>query len=271
MNKIISYITLFLCLSIVITSCSSDDNSIDISEKKEKLEGKNEVSFTFNHKMFGEELKYNTLYKANGNNEQIKIQFLKYIISNFQLTDDKGVVYTYPKDQGYFFVDSKTNDFKVVLKDVPAGYYTKVKFGVGVDQEKYLRGQDDQQAFWDLCAEHNLIWGWITGYKFINCQGTFVNGTDEEDGFQLHIGSHGSKLDNYREITLTSKDEIKVSSKYRSEVNLNVETSLLLDSKNKIVLKERQYIMVDAVRAPKIMENATTMFSMDKITVQKSL
>lgn len=270
MKKILSYITLFLGASIVLTSCSTDDNN-DNAEVKEVLEGKNDVTFTFNHKMFGEDLKYNTLNKANNNNEQLNIEFVKYIISNFQLTDDKGGVYTYPKDEGYFFVDSETNDYKVTLKDVPAGYYTKVKFGLGVDQEKYLRGQDDQQEFWDLCRKHDLIWGWMTGYKFINWQGSFVNGTDEEDGFQLHIGSHGSKLDNYREVVLTSKDDIKVSTKYKPTVDLNVETSLLLDSTHKIVLKERSVIMVDKERAPKIMENATTMYSIGKVTIQKSL
>jgi len=271
MKRILSYIALFLSTSVALTSCSTDDNSDNNKEVKEVLEGKNDVTFTFNHKMFGEDLKYNTLNKANGNNEQLNVTFLKYIISNFQLTDDKGRVYTYPKDKGYFFVDSQTNDFKVTLKDVSAGYYTKVKFGLGVDQEKYLRGQDDQQEFWDLCKKHDLIWGWITGYKFINYQGTFINGTEEAGNYQLHIGSHGSKLDNYKEVILNSKEEIKVSNKYAPTVDLNVETSLLLDSTNKIVLKERQYIMVDKERAPKIMDNATTMYSIGKVTIQKSL
>ncbi|KZE83409.1 hypothetical protein AV926_00375 [Myroides marinus] len=271
MKRILSYVALFLSTSVALTSCSTDDNNDNNKEVKEVLVGKNDVTFTFNHKMFGEELKYNTLNKANGNNEQLNVTFLKYIISNFQLTDDKGGVYTYPKDKGYFFVDSESNDFKVTLKDVPAGYYTKVKFGVGVDQEKYLRGEGDQQEFWDLCKKHDLTWGWLTGYKFINYQGTFINGTEEEAGFQLHIGSHGSKLDNYKENILVSKEEIKVSDKYAPLVDLNVEVSLLLDSTDKIVLKERPYIMVDAVRAPKIMTNATTMFSVGKVTTKQGL
>ncbi|MCC9041796.1 hypothetical protein LNQ81_03660 [Myroides sp. M-43] len=270
MNKFLSYITLILCSTIILTSCSSDDNNSG-EDKKEELTGKNNITFTFNHKMFGEDLKYNTSYKANSNDEKLNISFLKYIISNFQLTDSKGGVFTYPKKDGYFFVDSETHDYKVVLKDVPAGYYTKVKFGIGVDQEKYLKGMEDQQEFWDLCKKHDLIWGWITGYKFINCQGLYVNGTNKEDDFQLHIGSHGSKLDNYKEVVLESKEEIKVSDKHVSNVDLNVETSLLVDGKNKIVLKESSYIMVDAVRAPKIMENAQGMFSIGKVTVQKSL
>lgn len=268
MNKFLSYVTLFLCASITLTSCTSDDAREEVLDKKlEVLEGKNTITFNFDHKMFGEELKYGTFYKANGSKDELNITFLKYIISNFQLTDDKGQIFTYPKNEGYFFVDSETNDFQVVLKDVPAGRYTGIKFGVGVDQDKYLRGQEEQQEFWDLCREHNLIWGWLTGYKFINCEGLFTNEGSEEDSFQLHIGSHGSKLDNYREVALTPKDIIKVSNKYASTVNLDVEVSKLLDDKHKISLVERQYIMVDKERAPKIMENAVNMFKVNEVKI----
>lgn len=268
MNKFLSYITLFLCASITLTSCTSDDVTEEALDKKlEVLEGKNTVTFNFDHKMFGEDLKYDTFYKSNGNKEELNITFLKYIISNFQLTDDNGEVFTYPKNEGYFFVDSESNDFKVVLKDVPAGRYTGIKFGLGVDQEKYLRGVEDQQEFWDLCREHNLTWGWLTGYKFINCQGFFTSAGSEADDFQLHIGSHGSKLDNYREVVLTTKDVVKVSDKYAATVELDVEVSKLLDDKNKISLVERQYIMVDKDRAPKIMENAVNMFSLKEVKI----
>lgn len=267
MVKNIYHIVLILCTTLALTSCSTDDNAIDL--KEEILQGSNSVTFTFEHKMFGEVLQYNSLNAKNANGEKLNITFLKYIISNFQLTNSKGEVFTYPKDKGYFFVDSQTNDYKVVLENVPAGKYTKVKFGLGVDQEKYLRGMEDQQAFWDLCQQHNLIWGWITGYKFLNYQGLFIEdgAKDEvaESRFQLHIGSHGSSLDNYRETLLQTKEAIVVSNEKSSNVVINVEVSKILDSTNKVKLKDKPSIMVDKVNAPKIMENMTTIFSMGKV------
>ncbi|WP_010249156.1 MbnP family protein [Myroides injenensis] len=260
MNKILSYIAVLLISVFSFTSCSSDDNST----KEVELEGSNDIIFNFEHKMYGQELEYGQTYKANGNSEEINVTFLKYIISNFQLTDNKGKVFTYTKNDSYFIIDSETNDMQIVLKNVPAGRYTKVKFGVGVDQEKYLRGQEEQQDFWDLCAKHDLIWGWITGYKFINFQGEYENSGDR-GGFSFHIGSHGSKLDNYKSRELASKETIEVSNKKSPIVTVGVEVSKLLDSTHKIVLKEKAVIMVDAVKAPQIMDNALTMFEIEKV------
>lgn len=260
MKRIFSYTTLLLISILVLISCSSDDNTT----KEVDLTGSNDITFNFDHKMYGQELEYGQTYRANGNGEEINVTFLKYIISNFQLTDNKGKVFTYPKDQSYFIIDSETKDVKIVLKNVPAGKYNKVKFGVGVDQEKYLRGQEDQQEFWDLSAEHDLIWGWITGYKFINFQGTYVNSGNNE-GFSFHIGSHGSKLDNYKATELISKEAIIVSDDHSPRVIIGVEVSNLLDSTHKIVLKEKSTIMVDPVKAPQIMENALTMFEVEKV------
>ncbi|MDR2222145.1 MAG: hypothetical protein LBE34_05325 [Flavobacteriaceae bacterium] len=264
MKKYLSYITLFVCSSLVLISCSSSDDS-----SEEVIVEKNNVTFTFDHKMFGQELKYGTMYKENSNNEKLNIDFIKYILSNFQLTTDKGKVFTYPKDKTYFFIDSETKDYKVVLQEVPAGNYTKVKFGVGVDQEKYLRGETDQQEFWDLCKKHDLTWGWLVGYKFINYQGKFINGGDAEKGFQLHIGSHGSKLDNYREVVLDSKEPIKVSKAVAATIVVDVEVSKILDSTNKIVLKDKPVIMVDPENAPKIVDNAKGMFSIKSVNASK--
>ncbi|MGL4582628.1 MAG: MbnP family protein [Flavobacterium sp.] len=266
MNKFLSYITLFLGISITLTSCSSDDNK----GSEEELVGKNTVTLTFDHKMFGQEMQFGTAYKANGNNEEINADFLKYILSNFQLINDKGKAFTYPKDSGYFVIDSETKDYKVVLKDVPAGRYEAIKFGVGVDREKFLKGQTDQQEFWDLCKKHDLTWSWITGYKFINYQGEFKN-VDLTKKFSFHIGSHGTSQDNYRDTTIKTTNKIVVDVTTAANVVINVEVSKMLDSTHKIILKEKSTIMVDAVNAPKIMENAITMFSIAKVNTQKSL
>lgn len=263
MNKVLSYIMLLSVLSLTVTSCSSDDNA-------NKETDKNSLTLTFDHKMFGQEMKFGTVYKANGNNEEINAEFLKYILSNFQLIDERGGVFNYPKDNGYFIIDSETNDVKVVLNDVPVGKYSTIKFGVGVDRDKFLKGQTEQQDFWDLCAKHDLTWNWITGYKFINYQGEFKN-EDLNKRFSLHIGSHGTSQDNYRETSIIATERIIVSKAETADVAISVEVSKLLDSTHQIVLKEKSTIMVDPVNAPKIMENATTMFSIAKLSTKRNL
>ncbi|MEC4114504.1 MbnP family protein [Myroides pelagicus] len=260
------YILFLMVAGLSFTACSSDDNS---PKRAEELKGSNTVTFIFDHKMLGENIVYDQQYAENNNKESLSFNFIKYIVSNFVLIDEEGKAFTYDKAKSYFIIDSKTDDFEVTLTNVPAGKYRSVKFGIGVDQEKYLRGEEEQQEFWDLCSKHGLVWSWITGYKFINTQGEFIVDNGELSGFQLHIGSHGSKLDNYRDLVLNTPKSFVISDDYAAKITVELEASKLLDSKHQIPLKDKPFIMVDAERAPMIMDNAQTMFSISHIEVVK--
>lgn len=254
---------------VMLTSCTSSDDEVLKIEKDEK----GTMEWFFDHTLMGDKMLLDVAARTNGNGERLTIKRFNYIVSNIVLFDENGTSFTYPKEDSYFIIDSEKEQFVIQLKDIPAGNYTKVKFGLGVDQSKYLRGEEEQQEFWDLAATHNMTWSWITGYKFFNLEGTFtstkVAGTPR---FSLHIGSHGTNLDNYKEVAVALPSIARVRKTIKPSVHYMVDANKLVDGVHKIVLSEAMNpagtaasIMVNAEKAPKIMENATQMFQVDHV------
>ncbi|WP_177761012.1 MbnP family protein [Flavobacterium sp. I3-2] len=254
-----------LMVSLLVT-CNSNDDSIATNEK-------GNVQLFFDHTFNGDKLLLETSFYTNSNNESLQISRFSYIISNIRLINDKGETFTYPKNESYFIIDSGANQLTIDLENVPAANYTSITFGIGVDQEKYLTGENDQQEFWDLAAQHEMTWAWITGYKFINMEGVFrSNEVEGTPNFSVHVGSHGTALDNYKEITLSLPNSARVRENMRPSIHFLVDANKILDGTNKIKLSENlnpagttASIMVNANLSPKIHQNATEMFTVDHV------
>lgn len=251
--------------TLFVQSCSNDD--------KEDITGNGNLSLFFDHSLNGDKLILNTSTHTNSNGETLKVSRFTYIVSNIRLHNVDGTVFTYPSDEGYFIVNSELNNLEIDLSNVPAGDYNKITFGIGVDQPKYLTGESEQQAFWDLAQTQFMTWAWITGYKFINFEGTFTSSEiTTPTNFRVHMGSHGTALDNYREQTVDFPSVAKVRRDRSPNVHFVVDANKLLDGTHKLKLSEAlnpagttAIIMVNAEKAPKVAENATQMFTVDHI------
>lgn len=266
MKKIFKYIFVITSLCLFV-SCSDDDSSQD------DLSGTGKISLFYDHASNGDQIILNTSNHTNSNGETLTISRFNYIISNIKLHKTDGTIFTYPKDESYFIINSELNQFEIDLDNVPPGDYNKITFGIGVDQEKYLTGEAEQQVFWDLSFSQNMTWAWITGYKFINYEGTFTSATNATPrNFKIHMGSHGTALDNYREQTVVFPAVAKVRKDKFPEVHFITDANKILDGIHKLRLEEAlnpagttAIIMVNAEKAPKVAENATQMFSVDHI------
>jgi len=253
-------ISLVLFLFVFVVSCSSDDDGTM------ELTGTGMVKIEFDNSMAGDDLLLSTSSYTNSQSETLTVSRLNYIVSNFRLTDEDGNVFTYPKDSGYFITSEETGNTEVVLSDVPAGRYTSMTFGIGVDQEKYLQGAEGQGEFLTEAEETNMMWSWQAGYKFLNFEGTFTSATvTDATDFKIHMGSHGSSLNNYKETTLALGTEALVSDDLSPIIHLVVDASAILDGTNKISLTEQAVIMVSEEKSPKIAVNASNMFSVDHV------
>ena len=260
MKTIKTFKYLVLGLGLIITSCSSDDDTT------ESLSGTNNLIIEFDNSVNGDDLLLNSSIYTNGNSETLSITRFNYIVSNFVLIDAAGNEFTYPKDESYFIVSEEINLNEIELKNIPAGEYVALRFGVGVDQEKYLQGAEGQGDFLQLAETTNMMWSWQAGYKFLNFEGTFTSSTiTEAKDFKIHMGSHGSSLDNYRELTVSLPTKALVSSNLSPIVHLEVDANQILDGQNKISLSEKSVVMVDEVKSPQIAVNAATMFRVDHV------
>ena len=231
MKFLLKPIAALMALATLFTSCNNDDTT-------ENLAGTTgDVQLFFDNGFAGDALIPGSSY-TNSNNEAVTINRLNYIVSNIVLTKADGSEYVYPKDESYFIISQESNMFTVNLENVPAGDYTQLKFGIGVDQQRYLQGETAQQSFWYLAAAHDMTWTWSTGYKFINFEGTFTApGLDGAKTFQVHQGSN-TATNNYREVTLNLPSTARVRHGDMPSIHLKTDVNVLLDGVVKIKLAD---------------------------------
>ncbi|WP_298419459.1 MbnP family protein [uncultured Kordia sp.] len=248
--KKIAYL-LTCILSLFTLSCSDDNNTNQTSA----------MELTFDNRISAsQDLNLSTSTFVNQNNETVLTNELKYIISNITLTQDNGTIFEYPKADSYFVINEEdASSLTLSLTGIPVGNYTHVSFGIGVDQSKYpLDG--GVMNFIPQAEAAGMLWNWAAGYKFIKFEGTFTPLGGTENPFVIHVGSHGTNLDNYKFITLPLGNSVTVATGNTANVNVDVFVANIIDATNQIKLEDTSDIQVDPVNAPKIAKNMESAF-----------
>lgn len=269
MNFQLKNIAAVLAATTLFVSCSNDDDN-----GSKVVEGAvGEAELFFDNGVAGDALDLGNSY-TNSNGETFTVKKLNYIVSNVILIKEDGSQFVYPKGESYFIISEEKGQFTVHLENVPAGDYKKVKFGIGVDQQRYLEGESAQKSFWDLAFANDMTWTWSIGYRFINFEGTFpgVNGegVNEDLVFQVHQGSNSS-TDNYREVILDLPTTARVREKELSSIHIMSDVNVLLDGDNKILLRNNLNAGGTAVSIMggenliKIAQNSLKMFKVDHV------
>ncbi|KGK29150.1 MbnP family protein [Cellulophaga sp. E6(2014)] len=252
-------IALLALISILAISCDNDDDDAM------GLTGTGEVSVTFDNGYAGNDLILGTTNAANTNGEVLTVTRLSYIVSNFSLIDVDGNEYIFPKDDSYFIISQEADLEDIALPNIPAGEYTTLKFGVGIDDEKFQQGGEGQGDLWTRAEAHNLTWSWTAGYKYINYEGTFTSeSVIEETDFKVHLGRIGD-LVNYEEVSLALPTTVMVSDEMDANIHLKIDASKILVATNNLKLSEKAILMTDAEKAPLVAVNASEMFAVDHV------
>ncbi len=252
-------IALMAMVSLTFFSCDNEDDN------DSSLSGTGEISVTFDNGYDGNDLILDVANAANENGEALTVSRFSYIVSNFSLIDTDGNEYVYPKDDSYFIINQEEDLEDVTLADIPAGEYTTLKFGIGVDDEKYQEGGEVQEEFWELAEANNLTWSWTAGYKYINYEGTFTSETiTEETNYKIHLGRLGDQV-NYEEVILELPTNVTVSDEMDSNIHLEIDASKILTAVTSLLLSEDAILMTNAEKAPLVAENASEMFVVDHV------
>ena len=257
--------TAILALTTVFVSCSNDDSVVtDVS-------GTGTVGVEFDNAFGDNDLILNTQGNTTTNNEVLKISTVKYIISNIVLTKDDGTTYTYPKSQSYFIVDEANADTQILnLTNVPAGNYTKVKFGVGVDKQQFDIGASGQGDFLAKAQAEEMLWSWSAGYKFLAFEGTFTSPTvTSATPFMVHTGQTGTDY-NYTEVTLDLPSKALIRPSITPIVHIIADLSKIIDGTNKIKLSDNNMggmgaMIMGGANLPLITANLNNMFRIDHV------
>lgn len=215
------------------------------------------VDLVFDNKVGDADLVLDSVIYTNSSGEDYSVSKLKYLISNIVLVDVKGNEFVYPKMESYFIIDAATPPTtRIQLSDIQGGEYTAIRFGVGVSQSEYpLEGANFIPE-----AEPDMIWDWTAGFIFLKMEGEYSTGGPPAF-FAYHMGSHGTHLDNYREVELQFPQTLKINDQLQAKLSLKTDVAKIFDSENKLSLEEKDNVQVDPVYAPQIADNFQTAFS----------
>lgn len=257
----IKYIIATMAIALTMVSCSSDNDASG--------QGKMEIEFD---NVFGSaNLILNSQDNVTSQGETLNISDVKYIISNIELTREDGTVYKYPKTDGYFIVSEANSASHVLeLENIPAANYTKIKFGIGVDEAQYNLGETVQGDFFAQAQIEDMAWSWSAGYKHLLFEGTFKSATvTTATPFMVHTGKSGSNY-NYTDVTLNFPDKALVRNTITPDVHIFADVAKIIDGTNKIKLTDNNMggmgaMIMSGANLPLITANLSGMFTVDHV------
>lgn len=254
----------FLAVAIAFASCSTSDDSIS---------GTGSLKIEFENGFAGDALVLGSPTLPTSNAEVLKISQIKYIISNIILTNEDGTTFTYPKSESYFFVnESNPESLMLSLSNIPAGNYTKIKFGIGVDETQSNLGATGQGDLWtkSLAAGMTMSGAWAGGYKSLDFEGTFTSPTIVNNtSFMVYNGKSGVNY-NYTEVTLSLPTNALVRNNITPQIHLSTDLAQIIDGTNKISLTSNNMsgmgtMIMSGSNLPLITVNLANMFSVEHV------
>ncbi|TXE09965.1 hypothetical protein FUA26_10810 [Seonamhaeicola algicola] len=250
-------LSIALLMCAIMASCSSDD--------AEDLTGETgNIILKFDNGVDGNDFVFNTEY-SKSNNESFKLETVKYIISNVRFKDADGNTFMYPTEDNAFIINeanaNNAGEIWVELTGVDAANYTEITFGIGIDQARFALGAEGQGDFLEQAEAEGMMWSWATGYKFIRLDGTYSDGTVTNQALNMHMGSVGTTLDNYKETTLAFPNSIVVRNDKTPEVHIVADLMKAFDGVQSVKFSEGyDQVHVDEVETPIIATNVAAMF-----------
>ncbi|UPT70677.1 MAG: hypothetical protein M0D53_16675 [Flavobacterium sp. JAD_PAG50586_2] len=259
----LKYILAVVAMTFVLSSCSNSDD--------EAISGQGKLAVEFDNVFGSSDLILNSQSNVTSQGETLKISDVKYIISNIVLTKEDGTIFTYPKAQGYFIVSEANAASHVLeLNNIPAGNYTKIKFGIGVDETQYNLGETVQGDFFAAAQNEDMAWTWSAGYKHVLFEGMFTSSTvTTPTVFMVHTGKSGAHY-NYTDVTLNFPDKALVRTNITPDVHLFADVAKVIDGTNKIVLSDNNMggmgaMIMSGANLPLITANLAEMFSVNHV------
>lgn len=256
-------IVALIAITLTVASCSSDDNNA--------VTGQGKIEVEFDNVFGSANLLLNSQANVTSQGETLNVSDVKYIISNIELTREDGTVFVYPKAESYFIV-SEANEASHVLEleNIPAGNYTKIKFGVGVDETQYNLGETVQGDFFAAAQNEDMAWTWSAGYKHLLFEGLFTSSTvTTPTSFMVHTGKSGANY-NYTSITLDFPDTALIRTNITPDVHIFADVAKIIDGTNKISLTDNNMggmgaMIMSGDILTQISANLSSMYTVDHV------
>lgn len=236
-------IAIAMVAALALTSCNKDDDN-------EAITGNGNLTVNFENGFEDQGgITIGTTFRKTTNNQYYNYSCLKYIISNVVLikADGTEVKYNYnDPNKGAFIIDQADGliEHPAALTGIPAGDYTKIRFGIGISPEAYNLGESGQATFWTKAVDAGMVWTWASGYRFVKLEGAYgETQATATNVFAHHFANMGNILANgtpnlYKEVTLDLPTTAKVRTNVSPVVHIMADFTKHLDGDTKIILDE---------------------------------
>ncbi len=205
----------------------------------------------------GSPLRLNTTYQT-ATGEAYKVNLLTYYASNIKLIRADGTAWAAPNS--YYLVrvlGAPAANPILTIPAVPAGSFTAVEFGLGVDSMANHYG--DQTGA--LSPNNGMQWHWSTGYKFWVMEGAHAPTTDPAQDLTYHIGFDAQ----YRTIRLALPQPLTVTAAIAPQATVEVSLRPFFTGVNFADPAQRT-VMGNSPTAARIADNLATMFRVTAVS-----
>lgn len=251
MIKSLKSILLLSLFATVIIGCRDPQNTIVEPEVT------NEMHFMFQNYFGADAIVLNTGEYTNLQGEDLKIDKLKYWITNIKFVKADGTEYAEP--ESYRLLDaSKGSSLHFHVPNVPEGTYKSIKFMIGVDVPRNTSGAQDGAL--DPNVNGDMYWSWNTGYIQFKMEGTSSKSTETDNIFRYHIGGVAPGTETPREVTLDLPNTITIGTKAGS-FKIKTDVSKFFGPGTPIRIAMMANMIHGGDMASKIADNYKHMFS----------
>jgi hypothetical protein len=167
------------------------------------------------HAVGNRQLHLDTSWYVTDLGDSLKVHVYKYYISNVQLEQANGAVWSMP--ESYFLVDESDSASKLLeIPNIPAGTYTRMHFLIGVDSARNVSGTLSGA----LSADKGMFWTWNSGFIMAKLEGTSPSSKQTDKSVVYHVGGYTGESSGIRKVTMDLTGGIRVASNRNPEIHL---------------------------------------------------
>lgn len=204
------------------------------------------INITLRATINGESLRLEKTLSIS-DNDSVRINQLKFYMSNIQLLQDDQIVFS--ELNSFHLMDiGNVNSTLLNIKTFEPVSFNSIKFNVGIDSITNVAGAMGG----DLDPTHGMYWTWQSGYINFKIEGVYNAHTSSSKEFQLHLGGYQTPFYNLQEVILNTNS---------SKVNIELDLDKFF---NDIDVSQVNNIMSPSSKAVKLSALLAKSFKLDK-------
>ncbi|MEO7530170.1 MAG: MbnP family protein [Sediminibacterium sp.] len=212
------------------------------------------IALAFHHQIGNETLVLGNSVK-NILGEPINVEKFRYYVSNFSVTDDKGV--TTKLSARYYLINEADASSKNIVLLIPDINITRINFLLGVDSMRNVSGVQTGS----LDPLKGMFWTWNSGYIMAKLEGNSESANTAGNHFTYDIGGFRKGMNVTKQIVLS----IDKKGKDVSEIHITADINHWFKGSTDLRIAENPFCHSPGSLAMKIADNYSTMFSINSI------